>query len=172
MRGDILARIPEDNGKVLRYGGGSITVESQKCDDCELPAAVIMQGETDSMGFEPIVLCDTCRGKCDAVSANYLNALDVEDRAPKEGHIFLVSECTNYDGHGSWCRTFNSFRLATAYYRKIQQKAEPWMGLYPNNRVQEVPEKTGRRIKADDMHRKTEEALEYEEWMKRRGTEG
>ena len=131
----ILARIPDDNGKVIRFSNTArMTVGPEPCDGCQAPAAYVIKGETDSYGFEPVVLCSSCYAKMVKQDEEYMTAADVEDRPG----WFIVSECTNYDGHGSWFRAFTSFRSAEAFLRRIEEKAAPWMGLYPGNGVQEL----------------------------------
>lgn len=161
MRGKIHARIPRDNGRVLRFGAGqTMTVGPETCEACQqsITSGVVLQGETDSFGWEPVVLCDACHQAAHKDDEAYVKALDVEDRRPKEGHLFLVAGCTNYDGHGSWCATFDSLRKATGYLRGIHKQAEPWGGLYPEtaNQVQElVREDALRRVRT---HREAEQA--------------
>ena len=160
MRGQVLASLPADHGKRIRYSHSAVlAVEAEVCGCCGLrEASVVVQGETDSFGFEPVFLCAECHAQQDAQQEQWNAAVDLEDRAPREGYVFLVSECTNYDGHGSWCRTFRSFREATAYYRRIEAKAEPYGGLYPDHGVREVAEAEGR--KAVDAERRAVE----DEW--------
>ena len=155
----VLARIPQDNGKKIRFSHtDAMTVGPELCEQCDCPGAVVIQGETDSFGFEPMVLCEACAAKCERGTEDYLEALDIEDREPQTGHKFLVSECTNHDGHGNWCRVFTSYRAAMGYYRRIEDKAAPWCGLYPDRGVREVPESDASRALAS--HRRMLE----EEW--------
>lgn len=141
MRGRVLASLPADNGKQIHYAHGcTLTVEAEVCHACGTTAAtVVIQGETDSFGFEPVFLCEECHVEGVAQRERWANALDVEDREPKAGHVFWVSECTNHDGHGDWMRSFRSFREATAYYRRIEEKAASYCGLYPGKGIQEIP---------------------------------
>lgn len=158
MRNAVLARIPADLGKVIHFGGGmKLTVGEETCECCEAKATQIIQGETDSFGFEPIFLCDACAKAGKDTEDEYKRALDVEDRAPKPGHLFFISECTNVDGHGDWCRAFDSFRAATAYWRQIDRLAEPYAGLYPNRGIREIPEEDARAAE-----RRVAEALQLE----------
>ncbi len=137
----VLARIPQDNGKKIRFSHtDAMNVGPEPCEQCGDQAAVVIKGETDSFGFEPIVLCEACAAKCKRGIEDYHKALDIEDRKPQPGHKFLVNECTNHDGHGNWCRVFTSYRAAMGYYRRIEDKAAPWCGLYPDKGVREVPE--------------------------------
>jgi len=140
MRGAVLARIPEDAGTRIHCGYQFVVAEDELCEGCENPATVVIQGETDSMGFEPMVLCDACNTNSDGEEERRLAALDVEDRRPAPGHVFLVSECTNYDigPAGDWRRSFTSYRKAVSFYREIERKAEPRCGLYPDNGVCEI----------------------------------
>jgi len=137
----IKARIPADNGKTLRCGsgpGGSFVVGPGECEghncECENTATVILQGETDSFGWEPIYYCDDCHNKINAGNDSYKDALDVEDRAG----FFYISEITNIDGHGDWDSTFTSYRAAVRYLRDIEDRAAPYGGLYPGNGIQET----------------------------------
>ena len=137
----IKARIPADNGKTIKFGagpGGTLFVRGfEKCEGyncaCSNDAAVIVQGETDSFGWEPVYYCDDCLAKVDGENVSYEAALDVEDRAG----FFYISEGTNYDGYGDWDATFTSYRAAVAYLRDIEDRAAQYGGLYPNNGVQE-----------------------------------
>jgi hypothetical protein len=88
----------------------------------------------------------------------------VEDRKPKPGHVFYVSECTNHDGHGDWCQTFRSFREATGFYRRIEEKAAPWCGLYPDKGVREIPEAEATRYR-DAYKRHWDEVQAFEDSM-------
>jgi hypothetical protein len=135
MRGDILARIPADNGKKIHWGAGvkPMVVALEPCEDCGAPGQFVIQGETDSFGFEPCILCQVCVNKGQEVVDTYDEALDVEDR---EGS-FLVDTVSNIDRY-EWCRAFSSYRAAVAFFRHIEKLAEPYAGLYPrNSRVQE-----------------------------------
>ncbi len=59
--GSIRARIPQDIGKVIHWGGGmTMTVQATTCECGELPATLVVQGETDSFGWEPREICDVC----------------------------------------------------------------------------------------------------------------
>ena len=64
MFAQIMARVPEDNGKVLRYSHTeTITVGPDPCEyapGCEGVTAVIVKGDTDSFGWEPILCCEAC----------------------------------------------------------------------------------------------------------------
>jgi hypothetical protein len=135
----IVAHIDRDHGRTFRCSHTqTVTVcGNEECGSCNNPATVLVQGETDSMGWEPVFLCDQCLRDAEQGEDAYLAAGDVAERAPKAGHMFVVSEQTNHDGHGSWFRTFESFQQATAFYRRIRQKAERWSGLYPNQGVRE-----------------------------------
>jgi hypothetical protein len=137
----IVARIPQDNGKIIRcYSGDSgFTVAPTCCEGCDgdRMATVVVKGEEDSFGWEPVFWCDVCAGIGDAENKAYTDALDVEDR---QGY-FYVAECTNYDGHGNWDMTFTSYRQAVAYLRKIEVRAGRWGGLYPNKGVRETDAK-------------------------------
>ncbi len=166
MRGDIVARLPQDADKVLHLSNshscraGDLTV----CESCDVePAAtaLVIQGETDSFGWEPMAFCQQCYDSMLAEAEAYEDALDVEDRAPKPGHLFLVSECTNNDGHGSWEAYFDSYREAAAFLRDIEVQAEPWCGLYPGNGVQEVPAAEAHRVVASAQAARR---AEWEEW--------
>ena len=157
MRGDILARIPADNGNVIRIGGNStMVVAASPCEsDCSRMADVIIQGETDSFGFEPICLCQQCADRIKNEEKTYKEALDIEDRAPSAGHLFLVSTCTNYDRY-DWCQSFTSFRKASAFLRRCETMAEPFSGLYPQESrvVKELPEEEVKaRVKRYDQQR-------------------
>ena len=158
---DVLARIPEDEGKIIRCSHTqTVKVESGSCEFCQhnhpehpelLKSAVAaVRGETDSFGFEVLFLCEEHLKACEKGMAAKYAGLDVEDRAPKEGHVFMVSECTNYDGHGSWLAFFTSYREAMGFYRRIEDKAAPWMGLYPNNGIQEVTKEQAAAIQERD----------------------
>ena len=142
MQGDILATLPQDLGKRIRFGHDLVmTVEPAGCEGCGNAKAVhLIQGETDSFGFEPVALCSACYAQTQAQIEHRLEAGDVADREAKPGHVFFVSEYTNHDGHGDWCRVFRSFREATAFYRQIEEQAAPWCGLYPNKGIREMPE--------------------------------
>jgi hypothetical protein len=161
QRGDIRARFPEDIGRTLHWGGNlTMTVsETETCEDCgaEVKVGVVVQGETDSFGWEPVVLCKECHEKSADSQVSYYEALDVEDLTPKEGHVFMVSESSNDDSK-SWLRTFDSLRAATKYYRKISDRADQYGGLYPDNGVREVSKE-----KADEY--KAAERAEYRELM-------
>jgi hypothetical protein len=61
---------------------------------------------------------------------------EIEDRC---GH-FYVCECTKHGQYGEWYRTFNSYREATEFYRKITEMASHCGGLYPDVGVREVGE--------------------------------
>jgi hypothetical protein len=73
------------------------------------------------------------------------NLSDVEERAPKSGHVFYVCECTNTEGHGNWSLVTKSYRRAVAFWRTIELKAEEWGGLHHNFGVREVPEEGAKR---------------------------
>jgi hypothetical protein len=153
----VLARIPQDNGKKIRFSHADVmTVGPELCELCDCAGAVVIKGETDSFGFEPMVLCETCAAKCERGSENYLEARDIADREPEPSHKFLVSECTNHDGHGNWCCVFTSYRAAVGYYRRITEQAAPYCGLYPGRGVREVPEADAERAIA--AHRREQEA--------------
>jgi len=149
----VLAQIPQDNGKQIRFSHTDVmTVEHELCHLCDAQGAVVVKGETDSFGFEPMVLCADCAANSERSSEEFFEALDIEDRAPLPGHAFLVCECTNHDGHGDWCMTFVSYRAAVAFHRRIEDKAAPWCGLYPDKGVREVPEADAAR--AQEAHRR------------------
>ena len=160
MRGDIVARFPQDAEKLLHTSNGTepfAARECNTCEDCGAPAALVIQGETDSIGWEPMAFCAACWEKSQSGIDEYAEALDVPDRAPTAGHVFLVNEMTNHDGHGSWCRSFRSFRKATAFYRSIDEKAEQWSGLYPDAGVQEVPVEKARAALDSEARAREEE---------------
>lgn len=147
----IKARIPEDNGKTLRFGsgpGGSLVVAPEPCEgyncECHNTAVVILQGETDSFGWEPNYYCADCLAKLDGENDSHEQALDVEDRAG----FFYISEGTNYDGYGDWDATFTSYRAAVVYLRRIEDRAAPYGGLYPNNGIQETDAAGLEKVKA------------------------
>jgi hypothetical protein len=128
MRGKVLARIPQDNGKVIHWGGGiKETVEPQQCEFCDKPAELVVQGETDSFGFETIHLCSACNNADKEESEAHEQALDIED---KKGR-FVVSATTNIDSKYDWNMNFQSRRAAVAFLRHIEKVAEPYGGLYP-----------------------------------------
>ena len=133
-RGDILATLPKDEGKVLYYSNSQILIveDGQICERCnKAPAVVVVQGETDSFGYEPEYSCLACSQTEDD------DGSDVEDRAPKEGHLFVVCETTNHDvGKDFFCSS-SSYRDAVLYLRDCRNIAERWAGLYPNKGVQE-----------------------------------
>jgi hypothetical protein len=57
----VLAKIPADNGRKINTNQLLLEVSSSWfCDDCDVPATTVIQGETDSFGFEIIILCDEC----------------------------------------------------------------------------------------------------------------
>jgi len=137
MRNKILAIIGKDDGQTIRYGGGlSFKVGPDTCEDCGKPAEVIVQGETDSYGFETCALCRPCNEKVETSISDLYDGANVEDR---EGH-FLISECSNYDKGSAydWTRYFTSLKEAVGYYRRIEDQAAHLGGLYPGNGVQEV----------------------------------
>jgi hypothetical protein len=147
----IKARIPADNGKTLQFGagpGGTFVVATEKCEGynclCTNDATVIVKGETDSFGWEPVYYCDDCLAKSDGEASSYEAALDVEDRAG----FFYISEGTNYDGYGDWDATFTSYRAAVVYLRRIEDRAAQYGGLYPNNGVQETDAEGLEKVKA------------------------
>jgi len=136
--GSILGHYPKDIGKQIHCGGSTVTLaKDDDCDDCDREAVVAIQGETDSFGFELILLCQACHDRMTGQVEQYETAEGVEEREPREGHKFVVSECTNHDGHGDWFATFDSFKEATGYYREIANAAAPYCGLYPGKGVQE-----------------------------------
>lgn len=161
----IVARIPEDLGKVLRYSAhNSMVVEAGTCEDCfEHPAVAVVKGEQDSFGWEPIVCCRACLDKMRGQVADHHQANDVEDR---EGH-FIVSEGTNHDGHGDWFRRFTSYRAACGYYRQIEDAAAPWSGLYPNKGVREMSKEEADAVEA--RHRQAQK--EQDEWEAKQDAE-
>lgn len=140
MHTTILARIPADNGTRVGFSRtGGMTVGEAACERCGAPGANVIQGETDSFGFESVVLCDACLKREEEANEQYFSALDVENREPKDGTLFVISESTNHDGHGDWFRSFRSFREATAFYRMIERTAARFCGLYPGKGVREMP---------------------------------
>lgn len=147
----VVARIPQDNGREIRYDStNKVKVEPCPCegDGCAEPAELLIKGEQDSFGWEPMFLCEACYQTMRSEVTAHYEAGDVEDRAPKADHVFMVSECTNVDGHGEWLRTFTSYRKAVGYYRRIEDAAAAWAGLYPNRGVLEVP-----KVKAEEARK-------------------
>jgi hypothetical protein len=159
----ILARLPEDIGKVIRCSHEqTMTVAAtEACEDCGAQAAVVIRGETDSFGFEPIALCSTCLKEVDRNIRAYENGEDVEEAAPAAGHIFVVSECTNYDGKGDWFMWFTSLRKATGYYRACERKAAPWGGLYPDKGVRELTLAAWERMRVSRQRAWEKELADY-----------
>lgn len=167
----IKARIPQDNGKQLYFGGGlSMTVGPEPCECCEeqRQAVVVVQGETDSFGWEPVLVCSPCLKKMRGEVDEYEAALDVEDREPKPGHLFLVSECNNADDGRTYVASFQSYRAARAYYRRCEAQAAARAGLYPNNGVREVPEEQASRAVRADREEFEREQEEFREWERER----
>jgi hypothetical protein len=135
----ILATIPTDLGKSIIYGHNKVMlVRETECEDCSNAAKYVLRGDTDAFGFEPVVLCGPCTSRAQARQQVYEAAVHVDERQPKPKHVFLVSERTNHDGKGDWCMEFQSFRQATAFYRKIAAEAAPWGGLHPDKGVREI----------------------------------
>ncbi len=134
--GRILAEIGKDDGMTINCGGYSFKVGPESCEDCGADAEIIVQGETDSFGFETSSMCRPCNDKVESAVADQYNGENVEDR---KGH-FLVAECTNTDRGApyDWTRYFTSLREAVGFYRRIENIAAPLSGLYPDNGVQEV----------------------------------
>lgn len=129
---DVLAEIPQDNGKEIQYSSlGSLQVLNNPCDQCDGKAVVIIRGETDSFGFEPICLCQDCLNCVDKGAEEWLEATDIEDLQAPEGMLYFFSACTSYDGHGDWCTHRKSLREITKVFRRAEDKAAPWGGLYP-----------------------------------------
>lgn len=131
MQDDIRARLPQDAEKILRPSEPFRAGECDICEDCGSPAALVIQGETDSFGWEPLGLCQACYEKGKAEQSRYDDALDIEDKEPPEGKLFKVDAITNIDSHHEWNATFRSLRKATAYLRRAEKVAAAYAGLYP-----------------------------------------
>ena len=148
MRGNILATLPQDLGKKIRFSWSMspMVVEAeQPCDCCGSNIATcVVQGETDSFGFETVYCCEACSKPVVDDGA------DIEDREPAEGHLFVVNEGYNHDdgGHGFFA-TFKSYREAQLFYRECETRAESRCGLYPDSGVQEWPQERVDRTKRD-----------------------
>jgi hypothetical protein len=171
MRGDIIAKYPEDIGKSIRTGGdwSEVLAATDLCEgynnDCQKKADFVIQGETDSFGWEPYFVCKSCLELQQPANRRHEEALDVEDRAPKPGHLFYISEGTNNDGHGDWQKSFKSFRAAKAFHRDIEIKAEPYCGLWPRNGIQELPEaEVAQRFASAAAELAKEEAFLHEQY--------
>jgi hypothetical protein len=96
---------------------------------------------------------ETGYGGTDGGGTSYYQALDVEDRAPAPGKLFMVSECTNYYDGRNWTAFFRSYREAAAYYRQIDEQAGA-RGLYPSlgimsKGISEITEKEAEDIRED-----------------------
>lgn len=160
----IIGKLPADNGKQIRNSHSSIiTIEETLC-ECGREASTYVEGERDSFGFEVLTLCDECLKQVRSETDDYLDALDVEDRAPPAGYVFVVLEGTNYDSLRSWHRKFTSFRAASAFYRRAEEGASGYGGLYPNNGIREMPEDEAVRIFkriAEAERRAIEEEMRY-----------
>jgi hypothetical protein len=136
----------------------NVSVVGQSCESCENMAELAVRGETDSFGYETIYLCSSCHKKMEAEQNGYLKAEDVEEKAPREGYTFVVSECYNADdgGVGFFHRT-DSYRDARGFYRRCERAAERRCGLYPHKGVREVLI-----AEAADMAQRYRDALETE----------
>lgn len=167
-----LATLPQDLGKKINVGGGMVVVvENTRCECCpdevDQPATRFIQGETDSFGFEVIATCEGCLKTMSGQVEEYHSAADVEDRAPKPGHVFFVNEGTNIDSHYDWTRSFTSYREARAFYRRIDDLADRYAGLYPNKGVQEIPEEQAariiRRLREEEARERSGDSVDAEE---------
>jgi hypothetical protein len=137
---DIVAVLPDDIGSSIRIAADTTyEIRPAECDhaECRHSAVAVVAGEQDSFGFEPLPLCEAHLKMCLAEVRASQSGEDVEARVPAEGHIFVVSEGTNHDGHGDWLRGFHSFQEATGFYRQIEDSAARWCGLYPGQGVRE-----------------------------------
>ena len=136
----ILATIKDDLGKKISLGGGSHDVVAhQQCEDCDNSAVIVIEGEVDSFGREISYLCQSCASKCKSTHEQWIDALDVKDRESKEDYLFVVNEETNCDACKDWFHKTKILRSATSFYRKIEEQAASLGGLYPDNRIQELP---------------------------------
>jgi hypothetical protein len=156
--GSILGRLPKDDGKVLRCGGGlTVVISSEVCEgwncDCQNQSTIWIQGETDSFGYEVIALCDSCYEKSKNGDDEYFAATDVEDREAAPGKVFLIDEGTNIDSHHDWQQQFKSWRKAVAFYRQIENTAAAYAGLYPKNGIKEVPAQVAEKRRSDRQDR-------------------
>ena len=132
-RGDLLFTFATGDKTRKLYTGGGVNcsvMEFAVC-DCGADATVIIQGETDSMGFEPMGFCDACHKKCEAEENTHADALDVEDTPAPEGQMYFFYAGTNYDGKGEWYGCWSSLRPATVEFRRAENLAERWGGIYP-----------------------------------------
>jgi len=156
-RGDILAHLPADAGMQLC---DRVVSDHAVCAYCEQDAHTVMQGETDSMGYESHYVCDSC---LDAyLCARVDELVEVTDRVPKPGHLFVVSGCTNYDigSRGDWYSTFTSYVEAHRFLQKIKIKAEPWCGLLSNG----IEELTLAEVEKELASRRGEMEMLAKEW--------
>jgi hypothetical protein len=92
----------------------------------------------------------------------------MENETPKPGHIFVVSEVTNLDGHGSWRRSFTSRQAAQKYYWEISELANNFGGLYPNKGVREVTLAKAQEWAEAERKAWEWEQADFEAWEKER----
>jgi len=61
MQSDIVARLPQDAAKVLRYSHDAhmLAGEIEPC-TCGAESTLVVRGETDSFGWEPRGFCQAC----------------------------------------------------------------------------------------------------------------
>jgi hypothetical protein len=133
--GDVIAHRNGKNSDIYDFTG-------MVCARCDKPATVLIRGEVDSFGYEELWLCDVHSDDSTNELDAYVEALDVEDRPPKEGFVFIVNECNNADNGVHYYGEFTSYREAMSYYRECEQSAAYRAGLYPDAGVREIRKTT------------------------------
>lgn len=97
------------------------------CDDCEaVGLTLVIQGETDSFGFEEIHLCEACHEAAEREEQDYLEALDT----PETPGCWLLSASSQDDVHET-CSVHHTLRAAVAARRCFERRCEPRGGIYP-----------------------------------------
>jgi hypothetical protein len=140
-------------------------VKPTECEICDAPATLLVQGETDSFGFEIVAECDSCHNEAKRDNESYKLALDVEDRIPEdEKNVFLVSETTNIDRGDDFFFYTSSYREAVRYLRRIEIRSEPLGGLYPDQGVREVSREEVWKLNEVRARRIRDEQDPYDNW--------
>lgn len=157
----ILARIPQDRGKIVSDGKlGQLYVDWCGCricafDEVKVPwAAAFIEWEG-----RPFAVCRDCLARLE-VDTNYLSGEDIPDREADDDSVFLISEVANRAGRGEWLLAFTSYRVAAAFYRRIELRTKDAGGLQPGSGVQERTREDAEVTKALDIARQRKEAEE------------
>ena len=138
---EVLAKIAEEVGKRIRYANGidPMVVAHTVCEFCnDVAATMVVKGETDSFGFVPHSICESCYSTTELEIEQHLSASDIADSTCDIGKVYVIDETTNIDTYRSWDLVTTSLRTATKMLRRASNIADKYAGLYPNKGIMEM----------------------------------